>query len=378
MEFEDKPMMLTERPEDTTLVCTDSLIDNTTWPDTPEQDLLMMQTISPTPTTTTNTTTHQIQPTPPEEYIDPDTIPEPIMDEERGPYTLPILVFDEETVACILSIKAKCRAKGLDQISQQIEIARNMAQSGQVDQLYNIMTDVYSTLQPKDDPEQDICQDETVRTAADFINATLMMIQEAVMDSRESIVTIAIATWHKLDHFCREIKMDPRWTIEWIERTFSGLLKRTGDSNIKIKRASIDLVITLVQSYSIFNYSLMPLYISKPERIIHNAKEAKSRVELVEHTVSQLSVTNSANKRYVSDSQVQLQDVMAFVVPYLGHVHDDVRQAAVKLVVAVSEQVGFHNVSSYIDEKLRLSLTEVGLLLPLSYCFCIVIDYFSS
>ncbi|KAI8885345.1 hypothetical protein K501DRAFT_322450 [Backusella circina FSU 941] len=350
MEFDDKPMLLPERQEDTTLVCTDSLVDNTTWPHTPDQNFLI-QTGSPTPT-------HEIQHNLLEENIDPDTIPEPIMDEERGPYTLPIQVFDEETVACILSIKAKCRAKGLDQISQQIEIARNMAHSGQIDQLCNIMTDMYSTLQHRDDPEEDMCQDETVRVAADFINATLMMIQEAVMDSREIIVTVAIATWHKLDYFCREINMDPRWTIEWIERTFSGLLKRTGDSNIKIKRASIDLVITLVQSYSTFNYALMPLYISKPERIIHNAKEAKSRVELVEHTVSQLSVSNSTKKNHAPDTQVHLEDVMAFVVPYLGHVHDEVRQAAVKLVVTISEQVGFHNVSSYIDEKLRLSLTE--------------------
>lgn len=295
------------------------------------------------------------------EYIDPESIPEPIMDEERGPYTLAIQVFGEDIVACVLSIKAKCRSRGLGMIEDRIESVQSLARDNQLDEL---CTMIYfdKELEEYDDEDDDMALDAITRSISNFINATLMMIQEAVMDSREPIVTLAITTWHHLNDFCRETGIDPRWVIEWIERTFSGLLKRTGDTNIKIKNAATALILVLVQSYALPPFSLMPLYICKPERLIHNYKEAKSRVELVEATVTKLGVESvSASSKSGCKVLVPLQDLMAFVVAYLNHGHDDVRQAAVKLVVTISEQIGFNIVSSYIDETLRVSLAGVNI-----------------
>lgn len=234
------------------------------------------------PTTATTTTT-----------VDPESIPEPIMDEERIPYTLPIEIFGEDTVACVLSIKAICRKRGLTQIEQHI-----IQQANQ-----------------------------------DVVHATLLMMQEAVMDSREAIVCQAMDVWHQTHHIGELADMS------YMERAFGGLLKRTSDSNVNIRQTATELVLNLVQ-----DYPLMPCFVCKPERIIHNHKEAKARVQLVETTVSKL--------------QVPLQDVMSFVVVYLKHVHEDVRQAAVKLLITISDQFGFNRVSSYIDESLRLSLAD--------------------
>jgi hypothetical protein len=234
------------------------------------------------PITATTTTT-----------MDPESIPEPIMDEERIPYTLPIEIFGEDTVACVLSIKAICRKRGLTQIEQHI-----IQQANQ-----------------------------------DVVHATLLMMQEAVMDSREVIVCQAMDVWHQTHHIGELADMS------YMERAFGGLLKRTSDSNVNIRQTATELALVLVQ-----DYPLMPYFICKPERIIHNHKEAKARVQLVETTVSKL--------------QVPLQDVMSFVVVYLKHVHEDVRQAAVKLLVTISDQFGFNQVSSYIDESLRLSLAD--------------------
>ncbi|KAG2192917.1 hypothetical protein INT46_009323 [Mucor plumbeus] len=234
------------------------------------------------PITATTTTT-----------MDPESIPEPIMDEERIPYTLPIEIFGEDTVACVLSIKAICRKRGLTQIEQHI-----IQQANQ-----------------------------------DVVHATLLMMQEAVMDSREAIVCQAMDVWHQTHHIGELADMS------YMERAFGGLLKRTSDSNVNIRQTATELALVLVQ-----DYPLMPYFICKPERIIHNHKEAKARVQLVETTVSKL--------------QVPLQDVMSFVVVYLKHVHEDVRQAAVKLLVTISDQFGFNQVSSYIDESLRLSLAD--------------------
>ncbi|KAL0137140.1 hypothetical protein V8B55DRAFT_1545819 [Mucor lusitanicus] len=227
--------------------------------------------------------------------MDPESIPEPIMDEERIPYTLPIEIFGEDTVACVLSIKAVCRKRGLTQIEQ------HMIQQA---------------------------------ASQDVVHATLLMMQEAVMDSREAIVCHAMDVWHQAHH------MGELADISYMERAFGGLLKRTSDSNVNIRQTATELVLVLVQDYP----SLLQLYVCKPERIIHNHKEAKARVQLVETTVSKL--------------QVSLQDAMSFVVVYLKHVHEDVRQAAVKLLVAIADQFGFHRVSTYIDESLKVSLAD--------------------
>lgn len=281
-----------------------------------------------------------------EEYIDPDSIPEPIMDEERGPYTLAIQVFGEQVVACVLSIKVKCRGRGLGLIEQRIESLQNYHHSR------NDVTELVYFEKRDTETKQ--------RAISNFINATLMMIQEAVMDSREPIVTMAISTWHQLNDLTKDSDIDTDEIITWTERTFSGLLKRTGDTNIKIKNAAIALILVLVRSYQ--RYSLMSLYVCKPERMIHNYKEAKSRVELVEATVNEFGVegksTKNSSKSNHATFVVPLQDLMAFVVAYLNHGHDEVRQSAVKLVVTISDQIGFGIVSTYIDETLRISLAE--------------------
>lgn len=249
--------------------------------------------------------------------IDPESIPEPIMEEEREPFQLAIQIFGEDTVACILSIKSKCRGRGLGQLEQRIDEAIHHGND------YN--------------PE-------------DYINASLMLIQEAVMDSREPIVALAISIWHQLIDFCEQVEVEIELIIEWVERTFCGLLKRTSDSQERIRRDATSLILLLVQVYSTPPYTLVPLYIGKPDRLIHHYKEAKSRVELVEITVRKLGR---------KEDIVSVDDVMQFVVAYLRHSHEEVREAAVKLLITVSNQVGFSSVSSYIDESLKLSLADV-------------------
>ncbi|CEG63943.1 hypothetical protein RMATCC62417_01007 [Rhizopus microsporus] len=290
-----------------------------------------------------------IVPTQVEEPVDPESIPEPIMDEERGPYTLPIQIFGEEVVACILSIKSKCRGRGLGQLEQRIDSAYQLIRNNQLSELYIMFT-----------PDYDLTDETTM--VADFVNASLMLIQETVMDSREPIVTLAISIWHQLNDFCQQAVIETEKVIEWIERAFCGLLKRTGDAHQKTKQDATSLILVLVQSYSTSPYTLLPLYIGKPERLIHNHKEAKARIELVEATVLKLGIDTpnktTSNKKTTKKTLVPLHDLMQFVVAYLGHSHDEVREAAVKLVVTISDQVGFNLVSSYIDESLKLSLAD--------------------
>ncbi|KAI9247545.1 hypothetical protein BY458DRAFT_527171 [Sporodiniella umbellata] len=291
------------------------------------------------------------QPTPPleeeeEEFVmlarnavDPESIPEPILDEEREPFRLAIHVFGEDTVACLLSIKSKCRGRGLGQMETKMDEVYQLARNDALGDLCNLF-------------EQDSF--ETQQAVEDFVIASLMLIQETVMDSREAIVTLVISIWHQLLDFCEEVVVDTELTIDWVERAFGGLLKRTSDSHQRIRQDATALILVLVQAYSEPPNTLVSLYVGKPERLMHNHKEAKFRIQLVETTVRKLGVKGNKKK----NGFVSLEDTMAFVVAYLKHSHEDVREAAVKLVITISDQVGFSRISSYIDSSLKVSLAD--------------------
>jgi hypothetical protein len=282
------------------------------------------------------------------EEMDPESIPEAIMDEERESFCVPIQLFGEDMIACILSIKSKCRTRGLSELEEEVKGAYNLARDNQhVCVLFGY----------------DEHSEAIEGMAEDFVNSVLMLVQETVMDSREAIVSMAISIWYVLNDYMQLSRIVTEDIIEWLERTFCGLLKRTGDSNPKIKQEAVSLILVLAQAYSTPPFTLLPLYIGKPERMIHNHKEAKARIELVEATVTKLGVDAPAKKKTATSKlkkAIPLDDLMQFVVAYLGHNHDEVREAAVKLIITISDQIGFNLVSTYIDESLKLSLADVS------------------
>lgn len=119
-----------------------------------------------------------------EEIIDPEAIPEDIMDEERGTYHDAIQLFGEEMVACVLSIKSKCRERGLTHIQHCVESAYQLASKQSLNQLSSLFVSPVSH-------DHDL--------PSFIVNAALMMVQEAVMDSREAIVSLAIVIWQQLN-----------------------------------------------------------------------------------------------------------------------------------------------------------------------------------
>lgn len=108
------------------------------------------------------------------QQIDPETIPEPLTSDDRDSCELAIQQFGEDIVACIMSIKVKCRQNGLNQLSQLILEERTLISNEEKDHLTNL----------------------------EFAEASLLMIQEAVTDSRESIFNQAIGVWKELQGTC--------------------------------------------------------------------------------------------------------------------------------------------------------------------------------
>ncbi|RCI02947.1 hypothetical protein CU098_012413, partial [Rhizopus stolonifer] len=91
---------------------------------------------------------------------DPELVPEPLTADDIESCELAIDQFGQELVARIMSVKVKCRQNGLNQLSDLIQQQES------------------SDLQ--------------------FIQASISMIQEAIMDSRESIFNQAIQSWKTL------------------------------------------------------------------------------------------------------------------------------------------------------------------------------------
>ncbi|KAL0093142.1 hypothetical protein F4703DRAFT_1730073 [Phycomyces blakesleeanus] len=272
-----------------------------------------------------NNNSHRSARNPSLEPIDPDSIPETLIEEERQSCKAAIQVFGEEVVACVLSVKVKCRERGLTWVAMNIKKAFTLAQEENLDKLRK--------------------------------DASLIMIQEAVMDSRESILNMGIAIWQDLNDFCSEALVPPRMVYGLIERAFSALLVRTGDSNPRIRLPATRLVLTLAEKYSDPPYSLLSLFICKPERIIHNYREAKARIELVTAATQELKImSEDPDDSYIAI--IQLSDLMNLVVAYMGHSNEEVREAVVELIILASDQVGFSSVKRFLNNDLLLSLED--------------------
>ncbi|KAG2223406.1 hypothetical protein INT45_001712 [Circinella minor] len=296
--------------------------------------------------------------------LDPECVPEPLIDAERDNCRVPISVFGEDVTACVLSVKVKCREYGLKQVAESVQVTNMLVENNELYRLNELMEDPnYIDDSSSEASNTDDDYEEETRHISLFIKAVLMMIQEAIMDSRESIISMTIAIWKDMNSICDVVPNTLVFGL--IERAFSGLLMRTNDSNQRIRQPASQLVLDLSEKFCQRPYSLLSLYITKPDRIIHNHKDARARIELVSSAVNELRIkTNASGNKKNTDAPsaesgiIPLEDLMAFVVTYLNHSHDDVRQAAVELVINVSEQIGFQSVSKYIDKDLRISLAE--------------------
>ncbi|CAO3581972.1 unnamed protein product [Absidia cylindrospora] len=277
--------------------------------------------------------------------LDPDAIPEPIMDEERDAYHVTIIVFGEEIVACVLSIKSKCRERGLLHIQHCIDSAYRLASTQALDQLAQLFDSPISN-----DEDEDSQYDQS----SYLVNAALMMIQEAIMDSREPIVTLAIQIWQQLNDFYLTAKVDPQSITEWMHRAFSGLIKRTGDNHSTIRSNAVDLVLVLAHTHHKTlalrdGYSLLDQFICKPERIIHNHKEALARINLVQRALDELKLEDQ-------EGIIALDQLMAFVMAYIYHNHGEVQQESMRLLLLVGTLVEWKQLSPFLDDDTRRSL----------------------
>lgn len=260
------------------------------------------------------------------EIVDPETIPEPMTADDIESCEIAIEQFGEPLVSSIMSVKMKCRQNGLNQLSQLI--------------------------------------DSTEVPDMTFIRASILMIQETVMDSRESIFNQTVQAWKDLHGslslfidinfsylyilFISELSQkceddDRKQLFSCIEKFFSRVLMRTSDNNPGIKANATKLILQLIESYE----ELVPLCLK--ERMIRNVKDAKARIDLVTIITEKALVP-----RWKSDSSAFRQNLMTFIVSYLKkHPHADVRNSTLGLLLLVSQnqqkEADFKAISKYLE-----------------------------
>ncbi|EPB90954.1 hypothetical protein HMPREF1544_02208 [Mucor circinelloides 1006PhL] len=229
--------------------------------------------------------------------VDPETIPEPLTADDVESCQLAIDQFGEDLVANIMSVKVKCRQNGLNQLNVLISSAHVVEN------------------QPKQTKK--------------FIHACILMIQEAIMDSRESIFNQAIQSWkHVQDITVKHMSKDDQQLYAWIEKFFSRVLMRTSDNNPGIKLNATKTILDLIDHY----HSLVALCLG--ERMIRNMKDAKARLDLV----SIITKKSLIPYQWPTDASAHRKQIMAFIVSYLNkHPHAEVRKSAWELLMLVAQ-----------------------------------------
>ncbi|KAG2208360.1 hypothetical protein INT46_003684 [Mucor plumbeus] len=248
-----------------------------------------------------------------QEPVDPETIPEPLTEDDIESCELAIEQFGENLVANIMSVKVKCRQNGLNQLTQ-------------------LITSV---------------QLENPLKTKKFIHASILMVQEAIMDSRESIFNQAIQSWKHVQGITNQnMSKNDQQLYTWMEKFFSRVLMRTSDNNPGIKLNATKTILDLIEQYS----SLVALCLG--ERIIRNMKDAKARLDLVTIITKKSLIPHQWN----SDTSAYRKSLMTFIVSYLNkHPHADVRKSAWELLILVAQYqqqrggADYKNMCIYLD-----------------------------
>ncbi|KAI8890922.1 hypothetical protein K501DRAFT_328095 [Backusella circina FSU 941] len=259
------------------------------------------------------------------EVIDPELAPEPLSEEDLESCKVPLEVFDKRIVECIISVKVKCRQHGLTRLSELI-----LSKSNAI-------------------------KDKREKSSLKYVHASMIMIQSAITDSREVIFNLTLQTWRELCELCKAASIVKNESVfQWTERAFSGLLTRTGDSNPGIKSSASQMVLELVQLYVKSPHDLMPYILGKKDRASRNAKEAKTRLELVT-LITEHRLIPLWNKQ-----TTYLDDFMKFVTTCLEKYSTttDIRQGVISLLVLANQAITTEQMKPYLDQQTLKTLKE--------------------
>ncbi|KAF9391857.1 hypothetical protein BGX21_011170 [Mortierella sp. AD011] len=223
--------------------------------------------------------------------------------QEKISFAASLQVFSSKVVSCLLNRDLQLRLYAIEYVKEHLE-NENFT----------------------DDMDQE--GDKTLLARAVF-----QVISIALTDTREKVVTLALALLDQVVKFCFQNEIPSLVTYRSLEPIFSLLLVKASDLNTRVAQGTIDRIVMLCNCFTTSPYAILPL-VFKPARSTALYRQAQSRIEIVARLVDEFGVYDRAEGKGTVGG-LDFENITEFAVPYLSHTNGEVRVATRKLIIDV-------------------------------------------
>ncbi|KAF9147706.1 hypothetical protein BG015_010608 [Linnemannia schmuckeri] len=177
-----------------------------------------------------------------------------------------------------------------------------------------------------DEPEQ-------AGDRAILARAVFQVISTALSDTREKVVSIALALLDQVVRFCIQNEVPSSIAYRSLEPIFAHLLVKASDLNTRVAQGAIGRIVMLCDDFRRQPYAILPL-VFRPARTTVLYRQAQSRVEIVARLVDEFGVYDRVAGKGTAGG-LEFESITEFAVPYLSHTNGEVRVATRKLIIDV-------------------------------------------
>lgn len=226
-----------------------------------------------------------------------------LTEQEKASFAVSLQVFSNKVVSCVLSRELQFRLYALEFVKEHLE--------------------------------NENVEDETNQRSDQVLlaRAVLQIISIALTDTREKVLTLALALLDQVVKFCLQNEIPSSVTYRSLEPIFSLMLVKASDLNTRVAQGTMDRVVMLCNCFRVAPYAILPL-VFKPARSTVLYKQSQSRIAIVARLVDEFGVFDRAEGKGTAGG-IAFEDITEFATPYLSHTNGEVRIAARRLIIDV-------------------------------------------
>ncbi|KAF9277644.1 hypothetical protein BGZ88_001038 [Linnemannia elongata] len=226
-----------------------------------------------------------------------------LSEQELKTYVFTLEVFSEKIVSCLINRDISHRLYAVEYVKEHLENEH-----------------------VSDEPEQ-------AGDRAILARAVFQVISTALSDTREKVVSIALALLDQVVRFCVQNEVPSSISYRSLEPIFALLLVKASDLNTRVAQGAIDRIVMLCDDFRRQPYAILPL-VFRPARTTVLYRQAQSRVEIVARLVDEFGVYDRVAGKGTAGG-LEFESITEFAVPYLSHTNGEVRVATRKLIIDV-------------------------------------------
>ncbi|KAG0291189.1 hypothetical protein BGZ96_005412 [Linnemannia gamsii] len=226
-----------------------------------------------------------------------------LSEQEQKTFAYTLEVFSEKIVACLVNRDISHRLYAVEYVKEHLENEH-----------------------VSDEPEQ-------AGDRAILARAVFQVISTALADTREKVVSIALALLEQVVRFCIQNEVPSSIAYRSLEPIFALLLVKASDLNSRVAQGAIDRIVMLCDDFRRQPYAILPL-VFRPARTTVLYRQAQSRVEIVARLVDEFGVYDRIAGKGTTGG-LEFESITEFATPYLSHTNGEVRVATRKLIIDV-------------------------------------------